>query len=121
MQEKIGSALVWLRNDLRINDHHALFHATQKYQRIVAYYSFDPSQFELTKWGFKKTERYRAQFLIDTVQQLKEDLAFLNITLIVDKESPKVGISRWSKELNITALYFQEEWTWEEKKDVKKF
>ena len=109
MQEKIGSALVWLRNDLRINDNHALFHATQKHQRVVAYYTFDPSHYELTKWGFKKTERYRAQFLIDTVQQLKEDLALLNITLIVDKESPKDGIYNWSKELNNTAQYYQEE------------
>ena len=95
MQKKKGSAFIWLRNDLRINDHYALYHATQKYQRVVAYYSFDPALFKTTKWGFKKTERYRAQFLIESILQLQKDLEKLNITLIIEHRNPVEGIVKW--------------------------
>ena len=74
MQEKIGSALVWLRNDLRINDHHALFHATQKHQQVVAYYSFDPSQFELTNGGSKKTHVIREKLIILPCRKKMQDI-----------------------------------------------
>lgn len=115
MQKKKGSAFIWLRNDLRINDHYALYHATQKYQRVVAYYSFDPALFKTTKWGFKKTERYRAQFLIESVLQLQKDLEKLNITLIIEHRNPVEGIVQWIQKLNTTHLYFQSEWTSEER------
>lgn len=114
MQEKQGSALLWLRNDLRTNDHLALYHATQKHQLVVAYYSFDPSYFKSTNWGFKRTERYRARFLIESIQQLQYELKALNITLIIENRKPADGIKFWSQKLNITDLYFQTEWTYEE-------
>ncbi len=114
MQDKKGNALVWLRNDLRINDHFAFCNATQKHQQVVAYYSFDPAQFVTTKWGFKKTERYRAHFLIETLRQLQNDLLKRNITLIVENRNPVEGVLYWTQKLNTTHLYFQHEWTREE-------
>ena len=114
MQTKKGNALIWFRHDLRISDHEALFHATIRHQKVVAYYSFDPAHYANTKWGFKKTERFRAQFLIESVQQLQKDLAQLNISLIIENRAPAEGLSYWTQELGTTDFYFQTEWTSEE-------
>jgi len=114
------NSLVWLRNDLRLEDHYAFFNASKDSSRLVAYYSFDPSHYKETPWGFKKTGSFRIQFLIETLHQLKRDLVQKNITLIIDNQPPNLGIIEWVKKLNTTTLYFQEEWTQEEKIEESK-
>ena len=74
MQESKRTALIWLRNDLRITDHYGFYNASKNCDRAIAYYTFDPKQFRQTPWGFKKTGKYRLQFLIETLEQLKSDL-----------------------------------------------
>ena len=120
MQKRKGKALVWLRNDLRATDQQSLYQAATNHEQVIAYYAFDPAHFTTTKWGFKKTEAYRAQFLIETVLALKEELAAHNITLIIEQQSPQLGIAQWVKELSITDLYFQKEWTKEEREEEEK-
>lgn len=116
MQKREGTAIVWLRNDLRSNDHQGLYQATTTHRRVVAYYSFDPRHYATTAWGFKKTERFRAQFLRETIAQLQHDLQQYNISLIIDRQQPEEGLVQWMEKLGATALYFQEEWTEEEQK-----
>ena len=60
------SALIWFRNDLRVIDNESVYNSTKNHNSIIAYYNFNPEKFEETKWGFKKTERFRAQFLIES-------------------------------------------------------
>ena len=50
--------LVWFRNDLRVNDNHSLFQACRKSGKVIGVYFLDPRQFEMTHYGFKKTEKY---------------------------------------------------------------
>ena len=114
MQKINKTALVWFRNDLRTQDHQNLAEATEKYESVVAYYSFDPRLFEDTDWGFKKTEKYRAQFLIDTIVDLEKQLSTLNIPLYTDRKYPEESIPLMVASFDIKALYFQEEWTEEE-------
>ena len=114
MQKRKGKALVWLRNDLRTNDQACFHQATQNQETVVAYYSFDPKDYITTPWGFKKTESFRAQFLRETVTDLQQQLKQHNISLIIGQENPAEGIAHWSKELGVTDLYFQKEWTKEE-------
>ena len=115
MQERKSKALIWLRNDLRLADHFAFHHAAQHTEGAVAYYTFDPKHYIETSWGFKKTGSFRAQFVIETLHQLKHDLAQKNISLIVDTQAPEIGISQWTQKLSITDVYYQDEWTREEK------
>lgn len=115
MQKREGNALVWLRNDLRVTDHASLFSATKNHKKVYAYYCFDRTHWEDTSWGFKKTGVFRTKFLIETVEQLRRDLRAKNITLIIDRGNPARLISKWVSQLDITALYFQCEWTQEEK------
>ena len=70
--------LLWFRNDLRLHDHEPLHRAVQQNAQqgaeIIPLYCFDPRQFGQTPFGFPKTGAYRAQFLIETVADLRKGL-----------------------------------------------
>jgi deoxyribodipyrimidine photo-lyase len=110
----MDTALVWFRNNLRTQDNSSLTHAIASGKRVIGLYSFDPRQFQIGDFGFKKTEKYRAQFLIETVQNLKKNLNDLNITLIVTHEHPEITIPELIDQHNISEIYSQKEWTREE-------
>ena len=115
MQKRKGKALLWLRNDLRVKDQASFYHATTSKEKVFALYCFDPLQFKTTAWGFKKTESFRAQFLLETIAQLKSDLAKHNISLILTHCGPAEAIALWTEKLDINAIYWQSEWTKEER------
>ena len=113
MQQK-QKGLVWFRNDLRVHDNASLTQAIQENETVIAVYCFDPRHFEKDAFGFKKTEKYRAQFLIESVNELKTNLEKINISLFVYHDTPEKSISAFAKEHQINTIYFQEEWTSEE-------
>ena len=116
MQEKQAKMkhLIWFRNNLRVNDNTVLNHAVANNNSVIAVYCFDPRHFTTTAFGFKKTGPYRAQFLIETLKDLKETLKEKNITLVVSLTKPEHCISTLVKNHNISAVYYQKEWTQEE-------
>lgn len=116
MSESIASVLVWFRNDLRVEDHQGLQQALASQKRVIAYYSFSPKLFQPTAWGFKKTEKYRAQFLIESVAALKNELQELNISLIIDLDAAEDSLADYLQQYDVQTVYLQEEWTEEEKK-----
>ena len=113
MQKK-QKGLVWFRNDLRIHDNESLTNATDKNETVIAVYFFDPRHFKDTNFGFKKTEKFRAKFLIESVTTLKQNLEKLNISLLVYHQKPEDAIKDIVTKNEITSVYFQEEWTSEE-------
>lgn len=110
------TGLVWFRNDLRSEDNVSLSRAIQDCDRVIGIYCFDPRQFVVGDSGFKKTEKYRAQFLIETVANLRYNLGKLNISLVVAHDLPEKLIPQLAAEQDISALYSQKEWTEEENK-----
>lgn len=106
--------LIWFRNDLRVMDNDVLHQATKNGESVVAVYCFDPRHFEIGQFGFKKTEKYRAQFLIETVSQLKNQLKGLNIDLLVYHDLPENKIPELCEDYDIKSIYLQKEWTKEE-------
>ena len=115
MQKKKRIALIWLRNDLRVSDHIGFYRASQECDQIFAYYTFDERHFKETRWGFKKSEKFRTKFLLETITELKKELSKKNITLIIDKNYAEEAIPKWIEKLFVTDLYFQNEWTYEER------
>lgn len=111
----MNTGLVWCRNDLRVSDNEVLLRACQNNDRVIAVYFFDPKYFRTTKYGFKKTGKYRAQFLIESVRELRKNLQNLNIPLLVFQEKPEIQIPELISKYEITDIYFQKEWTQEEK------
>lgn len=69
--------LIWFRQDLRIQDHAALWHATQA-GPTIAVVILSPEQWQLHDDAPIKTEFYLRQ-----LQSLKDELASLNIPLLI--------------------------------------
>ncbi|MFV8322411.1 DASH family cryptochrome [Flavobacterium sp. LS2R12] len=113
MQKK-QKGLVWFRNDLSVHDNESLTNAIDENETVIAVYFFDPRQFEETRFGFKRTEKFRTKFLIETVTALKENLKKLNIQLLVYYQKPEDSIPEIVAQNEINFVYFQEEWTSEE-------
>ena len=110
----MSTGLIWYRNDLRVSDHEALRTACENHKNIIAVYCFDPRHYEDTVYGFPKTGKFRAKFLIETLRDLQENLENLNIPLLIFKEKPEAIIPELITEYEIEKLYFQKEWTKEE-------
>lgn len=109
------TALVWFDKNLRTNDNQTLKAACDKHNSIIGLYCFDPYDYTETKYGFKKTGSYRAQFIIDSVNDLKKQLKKLNISLLTYCQNASDVITSLIKKYNITDVYFQYEWTDEER------
>ena len=116
MQEKQKITIVWFRNDLRTRDQKSLFDACQGENAVLGVYCFDPSHFETNRYGFKKTEKFRAKFLIESVEQLSNNLQHLNISLHIAHAHPYEVFKQLSEQYEITSVFYQSEWTREEKK-----
>ena len=111
-QDKIG--LVWFRNDLRVQDNTILSEAIEDNESVIACYCFDPRHYQRTQYGFKKTEKFRAQFIIESVHDLRKNLKNLNIELFVFQEVPEIALNKIALQYHIENLYLQREWTYEE-------
>lgn len=115
MQKKQdNTGIIWFRNNLRTHDNVSLFKAIHNHEKVIAIYFFDPKNFEKDRFGFKKTEKFRAKFLIETITDLKRNLANLNITLLTYFKSPEKVFPEICKQFSVNTIYTQKEWTNEE-------
>lgn len=106
--------LIWYRNDLRLHDHEALHEALRAQAEVVPLYCFDPRQFGQTSFGFAKTGPFRAQFLLESVADLRQSLQHRGSDLVVRQGEPEQVIPTLVQELKIDRVYWHEEVTAEE-------
>ena len=108
------NGLVWFRNDLRTIDNHSLYNACRENDTVIGVYCLDPRHYEVTAFGFKKTEKFRAQFLLETLSELEKNLLKKNIRLLVYYGYPEKIIPEIAAKYKIHTIYSQNEWTSEE-------
>lgn len=106
--------IVWFRNDLRVSDQHSLVAACQQNIPILAVYCLDPRHFEETNYGFKKTEKFRAKFLLESLQELQNNLRQLNINLLIKHQKTEEVFRDLATAFSIQHVFCQKEWTEEE-------
>ncbi len=106
--------ILWFRNDLRLHDHEPLQRALKQKTAIAPVYCFDPRHFGKTPHGFPKTGAFRAQFLLESVADLRASLQKRGSDLIVRVGKPEEVVPAIARELGATAVYFHEEATAEE-------
>ncbi|MCT7967241.1 DASH family cryptochrome [Laspinema sp. D1] len=106
--------ILWYRNDLRVHDHEPLHRAIQNHAPIVPIYCFDPRQFSKTTYGFPKTGPFRAQFLLESVANLRQFLQNLGSNLIIKIGKPESILPQIAQQVNASAIYFHQEVTAEE-------
>ncbi len=112
MQQK--TAIVWFTTNLRVKDNKALYEACSQYSRVIGIYCFNKHLFNTSQFGFKKIEKFRAQFLIESVDNLSKSLRELNIPLYTYFDQPEDKIPVFCKLHQAEALFFQKEFTQEE-------
>ena len=112
--------LIWYRNDLRVHDLLALDEAVQQQAEIIPVYCFDDRLFGETSFGFVKTGNYRAQFLIESVADLRNTLQQLGSNLVVRRGLPEEVIPAIAEQLKVDAVSYSKEVTSEEKRVEKK-
>ena len=106
--------LIWFRNDLRLHDHEPLIKALKAGAQVVPVYCFDPRQFGTTAFGFEKTGPFRAQFLLESVADLRQNLRALGSDLIIRCGEPETVLVQLAKDLEVSGLYYHQEVTSEE-------
>lgn len=106
--------LIWYRNDLRIHDHQPLQQALQEQAEIIPFYCFDSRQFTKTSFGFAKTGVFRAQFLWQSVVDLRTSLQNLGSNLIIRIGFAEEIITKFVDKYKVDSVYFYQEVTAEE-------
>lgn len=106
--------LLWFRNDLRIHDNEALSKAAEKTSNVIPVYIFDPRIFKEHELGFPKTGKLRQQFLIESVENLRENLQKIGSNLIIKTGFPEDILPALVQEIGANELYTSEEITQEE-------
>ena len=114
MSKKKVTSLVWFRNNLRVLDNISLTKSIEESDKTIGFINIDPNDFKETNFGFKKTEKYRAKFLLETISDLKSQLEILNISLIITHRDFGQSIKEIIDQYGITNIYTQTEWTRDE-------
>ena len=105
--------IFWFRNDLRLHDNEALLKAT-KAGNIIPVYVFDERQFNKTSLGFKRTGAFRAKFLLESVEDLRNNLRKIGSDLIIRVGKPEEILAKMADEWQAAAVYASKEVTQEE-------
>ena len=107
--------IVWFRQDLRLHDNEALYDALKHGEEVIPIYVFDERVFKgLTKYGFPKTGKFRAQFIIECVHDLRKNLKAIGSELIVRVGKPEKIIFELAQKAKTSWVFCNRERTAEE-------
>ncbi|HMO38098.1 MAG TPA: DASH family cryptochrome [Saprospiraceae bacterium] len=108
-------AIVWFRQDLRLHDNEALTEALRHADEVIPVYVFDERLFQgSTRFGFPKIGKYRAKFILESVEDLRRSLQRLGSRLIVRVGKPEEEIFRIAQEVKSSWVFCNRERTYEE-------
>lgn len=113
--KKAKRAIVWFRLDLRLHDNEALTEAIKAAEEIIPVYVFDERIFMgYSSFGFRKTGAFRARFIIESVQDLRNSFREKGIDLIVRFGKPEEIVFNLAQELKTSWVFCNMERTPEE-------
>lgn len=97
----MSNALVWLRRDLRDDDHAALYHALKRHTQVYVTFVFDTDILDALS---DKHDR-RVEFIWESVRELKQSLQSRGSDLIVLHGCARQEIPALAQTLNVSAVY----------------
>ncbi|XP_010545007.1 PREDICTED: blue-light photoreceptor PHR2 [Tarenaya hassleriana] len=103
------ASVVWFRNDLRVHDNECLSSANDECVSVLPVYCFDPRDYVKSSSGFDKTGPFRAQFLIESVSDLRKNLQARGSDLVVRVGKPESVLVELAKEVGADAIYAHRE------------
>ena len=80
----MNRAIVWFRQDLRLTDNEAIIEATKHADEVLYVYVFeDEFTKSFSKHGFRRTGIHRLKFIIESVEDLRNNLRLRGADLII--------------------------------------
>jgi len=113
------TSIVWFKTDLRLNDNKTLTNAIALSDQIIPVYCFDDSHYQDTKYGFKKTGNFRAQFLLESLRDLDANLREIGSKLLILRGKPEIEIAKIVTEYKAQKVFAKKEVAFEEKQTEK--
>ncbi len=108
-------AIMWFRQDLRLHDNEALQEALNVAQEVIPIYIFDERVFNgHTRYGIRKTGKFRAKFIIESIEDLRKSLRALNSDLIVRIGKPEEIIYKLADQAKTSWVFCNRERTRDE-------
>jgi deoxyribodipyrimidine photo-lyase len=108
-------AIVWFRNDLRLHDNEAITNALRMADEVIPVYVFDERIFMgKTRFGFAKTGKYRARFILESIEDLKQNLKKIGSDLVVRTGKPEEVLAEMAKSYHTSWVFCNRERTKEE-------
>ncbi len=102
-------SIVWFKNDFRLHDNETLLQAIAQSDEVIPVYCLDDAQFAITRFGFKKTGHFRAQFLLESLHDLDKNLRALGSGLLLVKGNSAQEIATLAKQYAVQKVFAQEE------------
>jgi deoxyribodipyrimidine photo-lyase len=109
------TSIVWFKTDLRLHDNETLVRAVEQSDEIIPVYCFDEDQFKTTEFGFKKTGNYRAQFLLESLEDLDKSLREIGSGLIIIRGKPEYELYKLAQKYKVQKVFCKKEVAYEEK------
>lgn len=95
--------LLWFKRDLRVFDHRPLVEAL-KFGPVTAFYSFEPEYL-----AQPETQPCHLQFIIESLQELAQELHQLRIPFVVFQQSIETALEELKRSFDFTTLWSHEE------------
>src|SRR4051812_44216430 len=96
-----GTALVWIRRDLRVHDHPPLTAALARFDRVVPVFCLHPG---LVHGRFESPAR--VWFLLESLQELRDALRARGSDLVFREGDPAVALVSLAGEVGASAAFF---------------
>lgn len=98
-----------------MHDNEALRDGVQDVEELIPVYIFDERLYNsFTKYGFKKTDVFRASFILDSIHDLKKSLQARGSDLVVRVGKPEKILFQLASELKTSYIFCNRERTQEE-------
>lgn len=108
-------AIVWFRQDLRLHDNEAIVTALRMADEIIPVYVFDERVFKgQMRFGFPKTGKHRARFVLESVEDLRQNLRALGSNLLIRVGKPEYVLSELAQQFKVSWVLCNRERTQEE-------
>lgn len=114
------TALIWFKTDLRLTDNETVVKAIAQNDQVIPVYCLDENHFKNTPFGFKKTGSFRAQFLLESLVNLDQNLRKLGSGLLVIKGRPEIELPKIAQLYKAKKVYAKREVAFEEKQNEER-
>lgn len=116
----MSKAIYWFRNDLRVEDNDPLKRAIELHEEVLPVYIIDREQLEGSQFGIQKMGPFRLKFLLESLQDLKEQLQKIGSDLFIKVGDPVEELLSLAKQYSCSKLYAQKASAYNEEQEEER-